>query len=128
LPVTLVEGENSACNIIRSLRRESRAHARRFAAKPIKECTLVNVAKLQSGSNVGLGHGLVVWPFALAREQLGLVLFYRIMLRSVRCNDSETPIKTLGTATAVAVLLRHGIAACAADGMLDETPAAVVDN
>src|SRR5277367_5621764 len=103
LPMTLVKLENLLCNAVGFERGESRAHARCFAAESTKECKLAWIAKLQGGSDVRLGHGLVFRPVALACEQLDPVHLHWIMLGSISGKDCKTSVETLGTATAMGV-------------------------
>ena len=120
--------EDSAPYLISSQRWKAWEDASSFTAEPAEECMLPYFTKLQSGSDVGFSHRLVVRPVARPCEQLNLVHLDGIMVGGIGGKNSETAVETLRTATAVGMKLSDVVDPRAADGMLDQVSAAVIDD
>jgi hypothetical protein len=71
---------------------------------------------------------LVVRLVARPCEQLNLVHLDRIMVGRIGGKNGKTAVETLRTATAVGMKLRDVVDPRAADGMLDQPSAAVIDD
>src|SRR5271154_4536938 len=93
LSMSLVEVEDLAPNHICAQRWESGEDAGSFTAEPAEECKLAHFTKLQSGSDVGFSHRLVVRPLARPGKQLNLVHLDRIMLGSFGGKNGKAPVE-----------------------------------
>ena len=71
---------------------------------------------------------MVVRLVARAGEQLNLVHLDGIMFSGIGGKNSKTAVETLRTATAVGMKLSDVVDSRAADGMLDQLSAAVIDD
>ena len=120
--------EDSAPNLICSQRWKAWEDARSFTAEPAEECKLSYFTKLQSSSDVGFSHRLVVRPVARPCDQLNLVHLDRIMVGGIGGKNGKAPVETLRTTTAVGMKLSDVVDPCAADSMLNQVSAAVIDD
>src|SRR5437016_5986874 len=128
LSVSLMQLEDSAPNLVCAQRWKDCEDARSFTAKPIEECKITHFAKLQRRSHVGFGHRFVLGFVAWAGKQLNFVHIDRIMLGSIGGKNGKAPVETLRTATAVGMKLSDVVDPSAADGMLDQPSAAVIND